>query len=149
MKFTSNSSKYFLKLEINKKSVILAPKSSLRTNKIHKLIKYLGFVVVNHKNFKNIYLKINNQNLTNLENFWHQTTGSEKEEKRAQDYKKWLRNEWKTLRSINGRSSQLWEGKFWWREEEDDQACAWSSILTKIVIPIFRSTTWNHLTIKW
>ena len=52
MKFTSNSSKYLLKLEIGKKSVMPAQKSSLRTNKMHKLIKYLGFAVVNCKILK-------------------------------------------------------------------------------------------------
>ena len=38
-KFTSNSSKYFSKLENQHKIVMLAPKSSLLTNKTHKLIK--------------------------------------------------------------------------------------------------------------
>ena len=51
MKFSSNSSKYLLKLE-NKKFVMSTPKSSLRTNKTHKLIKYPGFTAVNHKILK-------------------------------------------------------------------------------------------------
>ena len=56
MKFTSNSSKYF-KLEIDKKSLMLSPKSSLRTNKTHKLIKLLGFVAVNRKILKKYIFK--------------------------------------------------------------------------------------------
>ena len=36
-----------LQLEIDKKSVMPAQKSSLRTNKTHKLIKCLGFAVAN------------------------------------------------------------------------------------------------------
>ena len=61
MKFTTNSSKYFLKLEIDKKSVIPTTKSSLRTNKTYILIKCPEFVVVNRKILKKkIYLKINN-----------------------------------------------------------------------------------------
>ena len=71
MEFTSNRSKYLLKLEINKKSVMPTPKSSLRTNKTHKLIKYPGFVTINCKIliYIYIYLKIENQNLSNLEKF--------------------------------------------------------------------------------
>ena len=38
-KFTSNSSKYFLKLENQPKIVMPTPKSSLITNKTYKLIK--------------------------------------------------------------------------------------------------------------
>ena len=60
MKFTSNSSKYLLKLKIDKKSVMHAPKSSLRTNKKPKFIKCLGFVVINRKIHKKIYLKVDN-----------------------------------------------------------------------------------------
>ena len=56
-KFSSNSSKYFLKLEIDKKSTIPAPKSSLRTNKTHKLIKYPGFAAINHKILKKYIFK--------------------------------------------------------------------------------------------
>ena len=52
MKFTSNSSKHLLKLEIDEKSVMSAPKSSLSNNKTHKLINYLRFAVVNRKILK-------------------------------------------------------------------------------------------------
>ena len=77
---------------------------------------------------EDLFLKVNNQNFTNLQNFWYQMNkwmGSEKEEKIVQDCKKWLRNEWKPQRRNNGVTSQLWEGNFWWREEEDDQCRAW------------------------
>ena len=49
----SNSSNYLLKLEIDEKYVMPTPKSSLSNNKMHKLIKCLGFATVNHKILKN------------------------------------------------------------------------------------------------
>ena len=77
MKFTSNSSKYFIELEIDKKSIMSAPKSSLRANKAHKLIKCLGFAAVNRKIlkkdiFKNKKLKPyqSSKNLTSNERAW-------------------------------------------------------------------------------
>ena len=54
-----NSSKYFLKLEIDKKSIMTAPKSSLRTNKTHKLIKYPRFISIYYKILKKDIFKNN------------------------------------------------------------------------------------------
>ena len=80
------------------------------------------------KFLKNIYLKINNQNLINLKRFWHQMNGLGEKRKRSprlwKMVEKWIkttkRHQWSLFTALKGKSQR--------KRKKMTRATAWSSI---------------------